>query len=167
MKTSKIKHFASTAAIVGALALASVAPAGAGEGQGHHKMVPVEQVTFQPGPATLPAGAQLAVLHGSPAEEGPFVIRLKFPAGYVIPPHTHPKEEHVTVISGGFGMGTGDTVDRSTAPIMAAGSFVRIPVGMSHFAWTEEETVVQINAMGPFGITYVDPADDPRGSKTN
>ncbi|WP_233417092.1 cupin domain-containing protein [Halovulum marinum] len=164
MNMARIKHFASTAVAVGALALAAAAPVGADEGQAHPKMVPVGQVTFQPGPATLPAGAQIAVLHGNPAEEGPFVIRLKFPAGYVIPPHSHTKEEHVTVISGGFGMGTGGTVDKAKAPIMASGSFVQIPVGMPHFAWTEEETVVQINAMGPFGITYVDPADDPRGT---
>jgi len=70
-------------------------------------MIPADEVVCNPGPATLPEGAQIAVLLGSPAEEGPFVIRLKFPAGYEIPPHRHPQEEHVTVLSGGFGMGAG------------------------------------------------------------
>jgi quercetin dioxygenase-like cupin family protein len=128
----------------------------------HHTAIPADEVQFKPGPPTLPAGAQIAVLLGSPAEEGPFVIRLKFPAGYKVPPHRHPKEEHVTVISGGFGMSTGEATDMSAAPLLPPGSFVRIPVGEAHFAWTEEETVVQLNGIGPFGVEYVNPSDDPR-----
>jgi quercetin dioxygenase-like cupin family protein len=147
-----------------AAVMAFTAPISAHDGETHHKAVPVEEITFKPGPATLPEGAQFAVLHGNPTEPGPFVMRLKLPAGYVIPPHMHPEEEHVTVISGGFGMAEGEAHDTSVAPILAAGSFVQIPVGMAHFAWTEEETVVQINAIGPFGISYINPADDPRGT---
>lgn len=129
---------------------------------GEHHAVEMSDVKFNPGPPTLPAGAEFAVLVGSPAEEGPFVMRLKFPAGYEIPPHLHPKEEHVTVISGGFGMAMGETHDRSAAPLYAPGAFIQIPTGQAHFAWTEEETIVQISAMGPFGIEYIDPKDDPR-----
>ena len=112
----------------------------------------------------LEQGAEIAVLHGNPAEEGQFVFRLKFPAGYEIPPHRHPKEEHVTVISGGFGMSTGETFERGATPILPAGSFMRIPVGQAHFAWTEEPTVVQLNGVGPFGVDYVNPEDDPRNN---
>jgi hypothetical protein len=128
----------------------------------HHTVVPVDEVIWGPGPPTLPSGAALAVLFGSPAEDGPFVIRLKFPAGYEVPPHWHSKEEHVTVIAGAFGMGTGEALDRDAAPLLAADSFVRIPAGTPHFAWTDQETVVQINGMGPFDITYVSSKDDPR-----
>jgi hypothetical protein len=128
----------------------------------HHTMVPAEKVSWSPGPPTLPTGAQLAVLFGSPAEEGPFVIRLKFPAGYDVPPHWHSKDEHLTVLAGAFGMGTGEVLDRDAAPLLAAGSFVGIPARMPHYAWTDQETVVQINGMGPFDITYVNPKDDPR-----
>ena len=131
---------------------------------GHHEAVTTEDVVFKPGPPTLPPGAEIAVLHGNPAEEGQFVFRLKFPAGYEIPPHRHPKEEHVTVISGGFGMSTGETFERGATPILPAGSFMRIPVGQAHFAWTEEPTVVQLNGVGPFGVDYVNPEDDPRNN---
>lgn len=127
-----------------------------------HMVVAVEEITFKAGPATLPPGAQIAVLQGNPGKEGPFVIRLKFPAGYNVPPHRHPEEEHVTVISGGFGIAVGEQHDRSAAGLLAPGGFVRIPEGQAHYAWTEAETVVQINAEGPFGIEYVDSADDPR-----
>lgn len=152
-------HLAAAVA-VGTLFAVSVFPALAAEE--HHTAIAVDDVKFNPGPATLPTGAEVAVLLGNPAKEGPFVIRLKFPAGYQVPPHRHPKEEHVTVISGGFGMAAGEKFDQEAAPLLAPGSFVRIPVGTAHFAWTEEETVVQLNGIGPFGVEYIDPQDDPR-----
>jgi quercetin dioxygenase-like cupin family protein len=148
------------AAAIGAMFLISATPIIAHDG-GHH-VFEAGDVEFKPGPPTLPPGAQFAILVGNPAEEGQFVMRLKFPAGYDIPPHRHPKEEHVTVLSGGFGMALGETHDRASAKLMPAGSFMRIPVGAAHFAWTEEETVVQLNGIGPFGVEYVDPKDDPR-----
>lgn len=155
-------HNFRAALIPAAVALGTLFAVAASAHDGHHDAVAVEDVAFKPGPPTLPPGAEFAVLHGNPAEEGQFVMRLKFPAGYEIRPHRHPKEEHVTVISGAFGMSTGEAFDRSAAPLLPMGGFVRIPVGEAHFAWTEEETVVQLNGIGPFGVEYVDPADDPR-----
>jgi quercetin dioxygenase-like cupin family protein len=151
--------------VAGAVALtAFLALSGhaASAGEEHHVAIPADEVTFKPGPPTLPPGAEIAVLLGSPAEEGPFVIRLKFPADYEVPPHRHSKEEHVTVISGAFGMSTGKMHDRAMAPLLPVGSFVRIPADEAHFAWTDRETVVQINGMGPFGVEYVNAEDDPR-----
>lgn len=163
MKALQINRVVFAAAAVGlATALTLSARIGAHDGEIHHTAVPSDEIVFQPGPPTLPEGVEFAVLHGNPAEKGPFVMRLKFPAGFVIPPHMHPEEEHVTVISGGFGVGAGEVYDESKAPILAPGSFVQIPVGMAHVARTEEESVVQINARGPFGITYVNTEDDPR-----
>ncbi len=127
-----------------------------------HVVTPAEEVTYQPGPATLPEGAQIAVLLGNPAEEGAFVIRLKFPAGYEVPPHRHSKEEHLTVLSGRFGMSTGELHDKTGITPLMPGGFVRIPAGHPHFAWAEEDTVVQLNGIGPFDIIYVDETDDPR-----
>lgn len=152
------------AVTIGTMLAISATPTFAHDGK--HHIFEAGDVAFKAGPPTLPAGAQFAVLVGNPAEEGPFVMRLKFPAGYEIPPHRHPKEEHVTVISGGFGMAMGEQHDRDAAPLMPPGAFIQIPTGEAHFAWTEEETVVQINAMGPFGIEYIDPKNDPR-TKTN
>jgi quercetin dioxygenase-like cupin family protein len=159
----KVHHFRG-ALISTAVAFGILSAAAALAHDGHHAAVALEDVVFTPGPPTLPSGAEIAVLHGNPAEEGQFVIRLKFPAGYEIPPHRHPKEEHVTVISGAFGMSTGEAFDRNAAPLLPAGGFVRIPVGTAHFAWTEVETVVQLNSIGPFGVEYVNPDDDPRNN---
>jgi quercetin dioxygenase-like cupin family protein len=113
-------------------------------------------------PPSLPAGAQAWVLHGSPAKEGPFVIRLRFPAGFVVPPHRHSKDELVTVISGSFSITPGDKVDRSALRAMPPASFFHLPAGMTHYAVAETETVVQINGVGPFDVVYANPKEDPR-----
>ena len=119
-------------------------------------------IQWQAAPPSVPKGAEIAVLYGNPAEEGPFAMRLKFPADYSIPPHTHPKPEVVTVISGTFLLGSGDAADRANTEVLDSGSFFAFEPGMAHFAYTDEETVVQINSVGPWGIEYVNPADDPR-----
>ena len=144
---------------------ASTTPAQATDGHGH-KIVTPQEVKWGPAPPALPAGAQLAVLYGDPAKEGLFVMRLKMAKGYQIPPHQHPTSEAVTVVSGTFRLGMGETADPSKAQALPAGSFFVMEPGTAHFASTEEETVVQISTNGPWGITYVNPKDDPRQKKT-
>jgi len=87
---------------------------------------------------------------------------VKFPANFKVPPHWHPAIERVTVLSGTLHLGTGDTFDQAKAKALPAGSISIMEPKMHHFAWTGEETVVQLSGMGPWGITYVNPADDPR-----
>ncbi len=121
-------------------------------------------VEWKAAPAALPPGAKMAVLEGDPTKEGPFVVRFQFPDGYHVPPHTHPKTERVTVISGILHLATGETLDRGSAKKLPAGSFGYWPAGMKHTAWSEGETVIQLHGTGPWQINYVNPADDPRNA---
>jgi len=116
-------------------------------------------------PPGLPAGAKLAVLAGDPNKKGLFTVRLQTPAGYKVPPHTHPTAEHITVISGTFNIGTGDKFDEAAGKELGAGGYLVMPAGMKHYAWTPAETIIQVHGMGPFVIKYVNPADDPRNAK--
>jgi len=111
--------------------------------------------------AAFPKGAQIAVLTGDPSKEGMYVIRLKAPAGYKVMPHSHPFDENVTVLSGSFIIEMGDKVDEKKTALKPGG-FARMPKGMVHYAVFPEETIIQIHGQGPQGITYVNPADDPR-----
>ena len=101
-------------------------------------------------------------LEGDPTKEGPFVVRFLFPDGYHVAPHTHPKTERVTVISGVLHLATGEALDRNSAKGLPAGSFGFWPAGMKHTAWSEGETIIQLHGVGPWQINYVNPADDPR-----
>lgn len=115
--------------------------------------------------AALPPGAKVAVLEGDPSKEGPFVMRIRLPDGFNIPPHTHPKTERVTVLSGTFHLAMGESLVRSAARALPAGSYGFWPAGMKHTAWAEGETLLQLHGMGPWVINYVNPADDPRIKK--
>jgi quercetin dioxygenase-like cupin family protein len=130
-----------------------------------HVMFAAGDLKWNDGPAALPAGAKIAVLSGDPGKTGPFTVRLKFPTGFKVPPHTHPTAENVTVVSGTLALGSGPKFDEATAHEMTAGGFAVMPAGMQHFAWCKSECVVQVHGEGPFQVTYVNPADDPRTAK--
>jgi hypothetical protein len=128
---------------------------------------PPEQIEWRPGPASLPPGAQMAVLEGDPSRQGPFVFRAKLPDGYTIPPHMHPKAERLTVIQGTFYIAEGRRLDKSTgrARVMPAGSYGYWPARMPHYAWASGETIIQLHGHGPWMIEYLNPEDDPRHAR--
>ena len=116
-------------------------------------------------PDALPKGGQLATLSGDAAKSGPFTVLLKMPAGYKIPAHKHPHTERITVISGVFYFGTGDKLDEKRANSLVPGGFVELPANTNHYAFVKGPTVIQISGEGPFGIDYVNSADDPSKKK--
>src|SRR5215510_5739869 len=148
--------------LIAAVAVAGVASTAPADTMKGHTIVPPQEIKWGPAPAVLPPGAEAAVLFGDPSEEGLFVLRLKFPAGYSVAPHTHPVDEIVTVISGTFYKGMGETADRRKAQPLPAGSFFALPPGTAHYVFLQEETVIQISTEGPWGLTYINPKDDPR-----
>ena len=113
----------------------------------------------------FPKGAQISVLEGTPpfAEQKTFAVLAKFPKGYVLPPHVHPGIERVTVISGEFNLGHGEKVDKKVAKKITAGGIFMIPPGHAHFAFMGgKDTTVMLAGVGPWGIHYIDPKNDPR-----
>jgi hypothetical protein len=136
--------------------------AGAHQESSGISLFPAGEIKWQEGPRSLPKGAMIAVLEGDPAKKGPFVFRLKIPDGYRVPPHTHPKTERITVISGAFNIGMGDSFDERATKEMPAGTYGYWEGGMKHFVWAKGETVLQFHGMGPWSIQYLNPVDDPR-----
>ena len=129
-----------------------------------HVMMTAPQMVWSDAPPSLPKGAKMVVLSGNPGAAGPFTIRAKFPAGYKIAAHWHPTDEHVTVISGVFSVGTGNAFDAKALHAMPAGGFAVMPAEMRHFASVKVPTTIQVHGNGPFTVNYVNPADDPRNA---
>lgn len=127
----------------------------------HHTAVRAADLKWGPVPS-LPKGVQIAVIEGPMNQAVPFTVRLKFPANTRIAPHTHPAVERVTVLSGTFHMGVGEKYDRAATHPVRAGDMMIMQPGTPHFAWSEGETVVQLHGTGPWGLTYINAADDPR-----
>jgi hypothetical protein len=117
-----------------------------------------------PPPPGLPPGAEVAIVSGDPGKEVPFVIRARMPAGYKVLPHTHPTAEHVTVLSGTAHIAMGDKFDPNKGEAVKPGGFFAAEKDMHHYFWTTAPTVIQVHGIGPFGITYINPADDPRNN---
>ena len=126
-----------------------------------HVMVTPNDLKWADVPS-LPPGAKVAVIEGPMDQATPFTIRLNLPADYKIPAHWHPAIEHVTVLSGTFNLGMGDKLDPTKTTALSAGSMAIMQPKTTHFAWTKEETIVQVHGVGPWAVNYVDPADDPR-----
>ena len=156
------------ATLSASLAFCTIAPPVAlAQSSGHagmasdHMMVTSDEFKWVDVPS-LPPGAKLAVIEGPLNQAVPVTFRVKFPANYQLPAHWHPAIEHVTVMSGTFNMGMGDKLDRAKTKALTAGGVAIMQPKTNHFAWTKEETIVQVHGMGPWGVTYVNPADDPR-----
>jgi quercetin dioxygenase-like cupin family protein len=109
----------------------------------------------------LRPGAEIATVSGDPDKAGsPFVIRFRYKGKARIPPHWHPVDEHLTVLSGTFRIGMGESGDESATTVLTAGAYAFVPAKMAHHAWAED-AAIQVHGIGPFVINYVNPADDP------
>ena len=124
-----------------------------------------KDLKWGPAPPGLPAGAQLAVVKGDPGKAGEFIIRIKMPADYAVPPHHHPTDEVVRVKSGTLNYGMGDMLDKSNAGTLSDPmTHVTMQAGMNHWVFTTAPAEVQVSGTGPFQIVYVNPKDDPRNA---
>ena len=153
--------------LAGATLLASFVTAAAVAQPSTHVMQNTGAATWGPAPPLLPPGAQIAVLAGDPTKAGPFTVRLKFPANYDIPAHSHPTDEHVVVVTGALFAGMGTKLDRTAGVALVAGGFALMPAKATHFAYTKRETTILLYGQGPVEFTYVNPADDPRSKSSS
>ena len=131
-------------------------------GQAQFRSILPEDIDWKPFPA-FPPTVRLAILVGSTSEAAPYVIRVKMPAGVKLMPHRHPEDRIYTVISGVFYIGLGDQFDAGRMEAYPPGSVVVLPGNTPHFHWAKSgEYVTQVTAVGPLGLEYLDPRDDPR-----
>ncbi len=134
---------------------------------GTHAMVAANALKWGDAPPGMPPGMRAAVVSGDPSQAQPYVLRAQLPANYRIPPHWHPTMENITVLSGTVALGMGEKFDESAMQDVAAGGFASVPAEMRHFFMSKTAATIQVHGIGPFAITYLNPADDPRTKKSN
>jgi quercetin dioxygenase-like cupin family protein len=134
-----------------------------------HVIATPSEAQWGAAPPMLPAGAQIAVLSGDPTKPAPYAVRLKFPANYAIPAHSHPTDENVVVTSGSLTFGMGDKLAKGASnKALMPGGYALMPANMNHFAYTTgSETTIVLYGMGPVEFKYVNPSDDPRHVKSS
>jgi quercetin dioxygenase-like cupin family protein len=135
-------------------------------GQAAFKAILPEEIDWKPFPA-FPPSVRLAVVVGQTSEAAPYVIRVKVPRDVRLMPHRHPEDRVYTVISGVFYIGLGDRFDPEKLQAYSPGSVIVLPGNTSHFHWAKSgEYVSQVTAIGPLGLEYVNPKDDPRNTSS-
>lgn len=150
--------------ILGTGLILVLAAAGAAVAQGtasQHVMSEAKDLKWGAPPPIFEQTAKFTVVSGDPGKAGLYVVRLDMPAGYKIMPHWHPTDEHVTVLSGNFALGMGEKFEESSMKTLQANGYALLPAEMRHYAMAKSRAVVQVHGMGPFQLTYVNPADDP------
>jgi quercetin dioxygenase-like cupin family protein len=152
-------HRRSWSALLGAL-LATVAMAQT-PAPGVMALTPSEMKWGAQGGMALP-GMEQVKLVGDPTKPGPYTLRLKFPAGYKLAPHTHPDSREVTVLSGTWHTGYGDKFEEAKLKALPAGSFYTEPANVPHFVEVKEPVILQVSGTGPSGRAFVNPADNPK-----
>ncbi|WP_045836236.1 cupin domain-containing protein [Hyphomicrobium sp. 99] len=149
-------------ALMAAALIAFTSSAFAEEATHHAKELTPADVKFEDN-AAFPKGIRTVVLYGDPSKPGLFILRVKLPPHSVIAPHTHPVFESVSIITGAMGSGMGEKVDKSKGKVLEAGALLLLPANHAHYVWSEDqETILQVAAIGPFDLTYINPKDDPR-----
>jgi quercetin dioxygenase-like cupin family protein len=161
MKTSRIPTALLGTFIVALLGLPFFTSPGSAQTP-THVMEGLAAAKWGPAPPMLPPGAQIAVLAGDPTKPGRYAVRLKFPANYDIPAHSHPEDENVVVASGELFIQMGTKLDRKTGMALAVGGYALMPAHQNHFAYTKGETTIVLYGQGPVDFKYVNPNDDPR-----
>jgi mannose-6-phosphate isomerase-like protein (cupin superfamily) len=145
-----------------AMASAGISSQTKSQPPGHHTLVRPDSLDWQ---AVRP-GTERAVVAGDPATPGSaFVLRFRYHGNVRVPPHWHPVDEHLTVLSGTFLIGMGERSDETSASQLSTGAYAWIPAKMAHYAWSKGDTVVQVHGIGPFTVNYVNPEDDPNRRK--
>ncbi len=130
--------------------------------QAEYRSVLPEEIDWKPFPA-FPPSARLAIVVGDPSEPGPYVIRVKVPSSVKLMPHQHPEDRVYTVISGVFYIGLGGVFDEERLQAYPPGAVIVLPGGTPHFHWAKSGAyITQVSAVGPLGLEYIDPIDDPR-----
>jgi quercetin dioxygenase-like cupin family protein len=120
-----------------------------------------KEVKWGAPPPVFPSGAKFAVIAGDPAATSLVTVRFDMPAGYTIPPHFHPTDEHITVLKGSLTLGMGDVIDKTHTLTLSPGGYGVAVANMHHYAYTTTGATIQVHLQGPFAITYVNAADDP------
>jgi len=163
LTVTKINRVLARTSVV-ALALLSAAALG-----GQQMLMDGNDTITAPGlqwtaPKSIPPGAQMVLLYGSPDKPGPYIVRVKLPAGFKLAPHRHPDTRAVTVLQGNYWSAVGDSFDQSKLKKFGPRDHYTTAAGVSHFAWAETDVIIQEMGIGPVSelIEYVNPADDPR-----
>ena len=125
-------------------------------------VVRADGADWKPCPPALPKDCEMAVLEGNPKAADLFTVRFRVREKMKLPPHWHPKDERVTIISGKVAVAFGADSAREDATEFGAGDYYVNARHQLHSVWVEGPTVIQITGIGPWKAVYLSDAPPPK-----
>ena len=125
------------------------------EGSVQH-VVYSNDIEWAPCPPHLPSGCNITVLEGSPKLPDMFTVRFKVDETFYMPPHTHPKDERVTIISGAVAVAFGVDATRKDAKVFGPGDYYVNARDAVHSVWADSSSVIQITGIGPWEAHFIE-----------
>ena len=117
----------------------------------HEKNMP-----WKPCPPGLPKGcAGIAILEGHPKKADLFTVRFKLKKGFLMPAHTHPKDERVTILSGKMSVAFGKDAKHEDAKQFGPGDYYVNSRDAIHVVWADEDSILQITGIGPWKADFI------------
>ncbi len=118
--------------------------------------VPADEISWRACPPNLPSGCEIAVLEGDPRASGLFTVRFRLSEDFVMPPHTHPRDERVTVLHGRMAVAFGANATRDDATEFGPGDYYVNASGAIHTVWASKSSEIQITGFGPWEAHFVE-----------
>ena len=125
------------------------------EGALQHAVI-AEKIEWKPCPPHLPSGCEVAVLEGNPRAADLFTVRFRVSEEFFMPPHTHPKDERVTILKGQMSVAFGVNGTHDDAKRFGPGDYYVNARGAVHSVWADELSELQITGIGPWEAHFVD-----------
>ena len=125
------------------------------EGTVQH-VVHANEVQWKPCPPNLPGGCEIAVLEGNPKSNDLFTIRFRIVGEFVMPPHTHPKDERVTILQGKAYVAFGKEATKKDAKEFGPGDYYVNARNAIHTVWADPSTIIQITGIGPWEANFIE-----------
>lgn len=125
------------------------------EGQVQHAVIAAD-IDWKPCPPGLPPGCELKVLEGNPKQADLFTVRFRLDEQFYMRPHTHPKDERVTLLKGKVRVAFGENATRNDGIVFQQGDYYVNSRDEIHWVWVEQNAIVQVTGIGPWEVHFVD-----------
>ncbi len=125
------------------------------EGKVQHA-VHAKEIQWKPCPPNLPKGCEMTVLEGDPKANDLFTIRFKMNGDFIMPPHTHPKDERVTILQGKAYVAFGRDASKKEAKEFGPGDYYVNARNAIHTVWADSSTIIQITGIGPWEANFIE-----------
>ena len=124
-------------------------------------VLPYEHMTFRSWGDVPPGSGEMASLYGDLNKAGPYLVLMRWHAGWFSAPHTYATDRVCVVVFGTWWVNSGDQFRPGDAVPVGPGGYVKRTARTPHYdgvpASQADPAVIAIFGLGPVDLQLVDP----------